>query len=203
METRLAPSCSPWTFRHYLVCSAGLLCLYLLLVPPGCKCLMAFNSVYGDTTRLTKLSVVLASGTTALTLPFQLQEMMGLQELGSLFYKPINDGNGSIVLAIVNQLTDAKQVNSVSSALKWQSQNKLTKNSQPSDPLLPLLNVSIVWIIHPCSNRLDHWETWAIGSHMPVDWLANCKSTSLTSAIRPTYNIMFFLRLVFEITDQI
>lgn len=66
---------------------------------------------------------------------------MGLQELGKLFYKPIHDGNGSIVLAVVNQLSDAKQMGTVASALKWQSQSKLIKNSQPSDPLLPLLNV--------------------------------------------------------------
>ena len=68
---------------------------------------------------------------------------MGLQELGKLFYKPIHDGNGSIVLAIVNQLTDSKQIGNISSSLKWQSQSKLIKNSQSADPLIPLLNVSI------------------------------------------------------------
>lgn len=67
---------------------------------------------------------------------------MGIQDLGKLFYKPINDGNGSIVLAIVNQISDPKQVGNLTSAVKWQSQAKLTKNSQPLDPLLPLLNVS-------------------------------------------------------------
>ena len=66
---------------------------------------------------------------------------MGLQEIGKLFYKPIHDGNGSVVLAIVNQLSDSKQSGNIASSLKWQSVSKLTKNSSPSDPLLPLLNV--------------------------------------------------------------
>lgn len=68
--------------------------------------------------------------------------MMGIQDLGKLFYKPINDSNGSIVLAIVNQISDPKLIGNLTSAVKWQSQTKLIKNSQTTDPLLPLLNVS-------------------------------------------------------------
>ena len=70
-----------------------------------------------------------------------LQSMVGIQDLGKLFYKPINDSNGSIVLAIVNQMQDPKQIGNLTSAVKWQSQTKLMKNSPSTDPLLPLLNV--------------------------------------------------------------
>lgn len=84
---------------------------------------------------------------------------MGLQDLGELFYKPINDGNGSIVLGLVNQITDSKQVGNIASSLKWQSQSKLVRNSQQSDPLLPLLNVRFIDI------------SLAIASHnMFVNW---------------------------------
>jgi len=66
-----------------------------------------------------------------------------MQELGHLFYKPIYDGNGSAVIAVVNHMTDPKQMGNITSAVKWQTHNKLMKNSQPSDPLLSMLNVSV------------------------------------------------------------
>lgn len=69
---------------------------------------------------------------------------MGIPELGKLFYKPISDGNGSVVFVVINHITDVKQTAGISSAVKWQTQGKLVRNMPPNDPLLSMLNVSLV-----------------------------------------------------------
>jgi len=66
--------------------------------------------------------------------------MLGVQDLGRLFYKPVKDASGSIVFVLINNIEDPKIIGNA--AVKWQTRAKLMKNIQPSDCLLPLLSVS-------------------------------------------------------------
>ncbi|XP_014667903.1 PREDICTED: ankyrin repeat and fibronectin type-III domain-containing protein 1-like [Priapulus caudatus] len=59
-----------------------------------------------------------------------LQTAVGLQDLGQLYYQPIKDNSGTVVLVTVNSVSDMKNINS--SNVKWMSVHKLLRRLQPN-----------------------------------------------------------------------
>jgi len=59
-----------------------------------------------------------------------LQASLGMQDLGQLYYEPIIDTEGVIVIVTIRRLSDTKLVNSLS--VKWVSMFKVSKRLSPS-----------------------------------------------------------------------
>ena len=53
------------------------------------------------------------------------QSALGVQDLGQFYYKPVKDGNGSIVLVTINQVRESKAVQSTH--VKWMPLPKIQK----------------------------------------------------------------------------
>ncbi len=56
---------------------------------------------------------------------FDLQSALGVQDLGQFYFKPIKDGNGSIVLVTINQIRENRVV--YSTHVKWMPLPKIQK----------------------------------------------------------------------------
>ncbi len=55
----------------------------------------------------------------------QMQTSLGMQDLGKLFYKPLKDPEGTIVLCTIKNLIDVKSLNCLS--VRWMPITKLQK----------------------------------------------------------------------------